>query len=53
MSGTADPQPGAQVPGDDDGGGARRPVWIPDVVSLGSLGSGWDDMPKSRAWVGW
>jgi hypothetical protein len=57
MGDAADTSPGVQVP-DDDGGGVPQPAWIPDVVSLGTMGSGsgGGDVAGTRSlasWLGW
>jgi hypothetical protein len=52
----ADTPPGSQPPDGDDG--QQQPVWIADVVCLGTIGSGsgGGDMAGTRSlsgWIGW
>jgi hypothetical protein len=48
----------ADAPADNDDAAPKWPMWIPDVVSLGTMGSGsaGGDMADTRSlsgWVGW
>lgn len=52
MSDTTDPQDGTQQPPADDDDRPPQSVWLPDVVSLGAVGSGWDRMPGQSGWIG-